>query len=201
MLRAVPVLLVLLSTACGLAEDERDEKNRYVYHPFYDKAFEAYCLEAFDLDGDGRISRYEAQRVRRIDCRERGIASLADLAEFTRLERLDCSGNRLTELDVTMTRLETLDCSGNALEKLDVNGLRGLRELDCRDNRLTNLGLGSNVSLTRLDGRANAFTTLDLRACSSVLQADLRDNPELATVHARTGQGIAADGNTEIRME
>ena len=62
MVRALPVLLLLLSAACGLAEDERDEKNRYIYLTFYDKAFEAYCLDEFDVDGDGRISRYEAQR-------------------------------------------------------------------------------------------------------------------------------------------
>ena len=38
MVRALPVLLLLLSAACGLAEDERDEKNRYIYLTFYDKA-------------------------------------------------------------------------------------------------------------------------------------------------------------------
>ena len=126
MVRALPVLLLLLSAACGLAEDERDEKNRYIYLTFYDKAFEAYCLDEFDVDGDGRISRYEAQRVRTVECPERGVASLSDLKEFTRLERLDCRGNALTRLDVTMTRLEWLDCSDNGLVSLDVNGLRGL---------------------------------------------------------------------------
>ena len=115
MVRALPVLLLLLSAACGLAEDERDEKNRYIYLTFYDKAFEAYCLDEFDVDGDGRISRYEAQRVRTVECPERGVASLSDLKEFTRLERLDCRGNALSRLDVTMTRLEWLDCSDNGL--------------------------------------------------------------------------------------
>ena len=110
MVRALPVLLLLLSAACGLAEDERDEKNRYIYLTFYDKAFEAYCLDEFDVDGDGRISCYEAQRVRTVECPERGVASLSDLKEFTRLERLDCRGNALTRLDVTMTRLEWFDC-------------------------------------------------------------------------------------------
>ena len=61
MVRALPVLLLLLSAACGLAEDERDEKNRYIYLTIYDKAFEAYCLGEFDVEGDGRISRQEAQ--------------------------------------------------------------------------------------------------------------------------------------------
>lgn len=149
MVRALPVLLLLLSAACGLAEDERDEKNRYIYLTFYDKAFEAYCLGEFDVDGDGRISRYEAQRVRTVECPERGVASLSDLKEFTRLERLDCRGNALTRLDVTMTRLEWLDCSDNGLVSLDVNGLRGLAYLDCGGNSLPRL---AKRRLQRTDG-------------------------------------------------
>ena len=56
MVRALPVLLLLLSAACGLAEDERDEKNRYIYLTFYDKAFEAYCLDEFVRNGASRRS-------------------------------------------------------------------------------------------------------------------------------------------------
>lgn len=199
MIRALPALLVLLGTACGLAEDERDEKNKYIYLTFYDKAFETYCLGAFDVDGDGRISRYEAQRVLRMDCSERGIASLSDLKEFTRLERLDCRGNTLSQLDVTMTRLERLDCSDNDLVSLDVNGLRGLMDLNCSGNRLPRLDLQSNASLSSLDCSDNALAgTLDLTACASALRADVRSNPDLATVRCLAAQGVSFDGWTEI---
>ena len=178
MVRALPVLLLLLSAACGLAEDERDEKNRYIYLTFYDKAFEAYCLGEFDVDGDGRISRYEAQRVRTVECPERGVASLSDLKEFTRLERLDCRGNALTRLDVTMTRLEWLDCSDNGLVSLDVNGLRGLAYLDCGGNSLPRLDLQSNASLATLLCPDNALAgSLDVTSCASGLRADVRGNP------------------------
>ena len=90
MKRLLPALVLVSVTACGLADDERDEENKYIYPTFSDKTFEAYCLGEFDLDGNGRISRYEAQRVVRIDCSGRGIASLADVAEFANLRELDC---------------------------------------------------------------------------------------------------------------
>ena len=103
---SAPALLPLLAalctcTACGLIDDAREEQSRYEYIVFSDKPFETYCLETWDLNGDGRISRYEAQRVRSIDCSGRGIASLFEIGEFENLESLDCSRNENVTLDVS----------------------------------------------------------------------------------------------------
>lgn len=136
MTRFVPLLAFALLAACGLADDERDDKNKRVYITFADPAFEAYCLEHFDIDHDGRISRYEAQRVLKMDCPDRGIAHMWEIGEFSRLERLDCSGNDLTQLDLRKcTLLQTLDCSRNRSASLDLDGLRALLELTARTMR------------------------------------------------------------------
>lgn len=124
---------MLAAGACGLADDERREENRYIYPVFSDKTFEAYCIREFDLDGNGRISRYEAQRVVRVECSGLGIATLYDIAEFSNLRELDCSGNDLATLDVSMlAHLERLDCSHNRLATLEVGGAARPRLARCR---------------------------------------------------------------------
>lgn len=197
--RFLPALMFFVVTACGLAEDEQDEKNKYLYLTFCDKAFESYCLAEFDSDHNGRISRYEAQRVRVVSCPYSGIVSLSDLNEFSRLERLDCRGNKLVSLDLAATRLVWLDCSDNELVRLDADGLRTLVELRCRGNRLQRLDLQSNVSLAVLDASHNELAgVVDLSPCAPTLRADLRANEALERIYAFPSQGVLSDGITEV---
>ena len=147
MLRFIPVLALLLFTACGLAENEQDDKNKRIYITFADPAFERFCLGMFDLDHDGRISRYEAQRVLAMDCSGRNISAMWEIGEFSRLRELDCSGNNLTRLDLRKCPdLQKLDCGDNEITSLDIDGLRGLTQLDCAENLLARLDLKSNSS-------------------------------------------------------
>ena len=200
MKRLLPALVLVSVTACGLADDERDEENKYIYPTFSDKTFEAYCLGEFDLDGNGRISRYEAQRVVRIDCSGRGIASLADVAEFANLRELDCRGNDLVRLDVSaLARLERLDCSENRLASLDVEGLRALVSLDCGGNPLRHLNLSTNASLTRFGGRGCGFGTLDLSQCARWSWPTCAAVRRSRSCTWRPGSGSARCGSTGRR--
>lgn len=197
--RVVALCSAGCAAACGLADDERDEKNKYEYIVFSDAAFEGYCLGAFDLNRDGRISLYEAQRARQIDCSDLEIGSLYDIRYFINLQRLDCSGNFITDLDVSpLLRLERLDCSRNRLTRLGIGNLRGLTALYCSDNALTALDLGGMASLTLFEGRANGYPLLDVRGCAASLRADVTDNPLLMTVYCLSSQSIAADGHTDL---
>ena len=199
MLRFIPVLALLLFTACGLAENEQDDKNKRIYITFTDPAFEQFCLGMFDLDHDGRISRYEAQRVLVMDCSGRNISAMWEIGEFSRLRELDCSGNNLTRLDLRKCPgLQKLDCGDNEITSLDIDGLRELAVLDYAGNLLARLDLKSNSSLRQLDCRGNLLVTLDLTPCSGQLQADTRDNPFLTTVYRLGSQGVDYNGPTEV---
>lgn len=201
MKRLLLLALAAVPAACGLVEDDRDERNRNSYITFTDENFEAFCLESFDLNGDGRVSRYEAQRILQMECPQRGIRSLWDLREFTRLETLDCSGNDLTELDLRVCpALVRVDCGGNGLQRLDIDGLRSLRELECPSNVLTQLDLQSNASLGRLVCRDNRLLVLDVSACASRMEVVAAGNPSLTHLYVASGQEVnyTIDGQTVV---
>lgn len=181
----------------------RDEDNRYVYLRFADPAFEAYCLEHWDLNGDGRISRYEAQRVWDMDCSSLGVKTLAGIEEFTALRKLDCSGNEIVALDVRKCIfMEQLNCSGNALISLDIKGLRFLNRLDCSNNDLTYINLATNAALENLWCGGNRFASLDISHCATdMIRVDTVPNESLSVLYKRAGQRILnlnVDGGTKV---
>lgn len=204
MKKALLVLLLSL-TACGLAESERDEENRYIRLTFTDSAFEQFCLGKYDLNKDGHLSRYEAQRVLTMDCSNLNIASLTDLKEFTRLQKLVCAGNKLATLDLrSCSDLETVDCSANTLVSLQIEGLRSLTALDCHANPLPALNLTSAVSLRTLDCRSTALVTLDVTTCSrSMTRVDARLCSLLRTVYCLVAQqtAILTEGTTSVEVK
>lgn len=101
-----------------------------------DAAFRKALLEQFDTDGDGILSTKEVAAATRLELSGKGIASMAELNDlFRNVTYLDCSNNRLTELDVTeLTQLTYLNCSGNRLTTLDIRNQQSLTTFDATSN-------------------------------------------------------------------
>ena len=97
-------------------------------------------VDTFDLNGDQVLSETELEKVTSIDCNNKGISSLKGIEYFTKLEELNCSGNQLTDLDVSSNgAMMRLYCSNNNVTTLDVNRNPVLVTLDCSNNKLTAL--------------------------------------------------------------
>lgn len=162
-----------------------------------DPAFAEWCRTNIDANGNGRISAKEAAVVEDINVTARGIASLQGIQLFPELKNLNCSGNRLTELDLSgnpklvnldcqdngitsiifaETDLETLSCSKNVISSLDVSGLKSLRMLFCGENDMETLILGEKPSLGGLSCPGNKLKELDLTACPALEMLDCRAN-------------------------
>jgi hypothetical protein len=94
------------------AVTEPDSQNAGIEIP--DANFKAYVLENFDTDKDGILSKAEADLIKAISCPDLEIASIEGVEKFSNLESLDCSNNKLVELELRYNKkLNKLICIGN----------------------------------------------------------------------------------------
>lgn len=88
---------------------------------FPDSNFKEYVSRHLDRDRDGRLSMEEIAAVSELNVADLGITDLQGIEHFSKMIRLNCSRNRLTDLDLRKNvELVSLDCSGNYLSSLDL---------------------------------------------------------------------------------
>jgi Leucine-rich repeat (LRR) protein len=86
-----------------------------------------------------------------------------DLNDFVDLEKLDCSFNRLTTLNLSnCSKLRWIKCDNNQLVELKVDNLNNLTELCCSNNQLINLDIGNCNQLKELRCSNNCLEILKL---------------------------------------
>ena len=99
------------------------------------------------------------------------VTILGDVTE------LDCSGNKLTSLDLSKnTALTTLNCSNNQLSNLDLSENRALKRLNCVSNQLTSLDLSNHSTLESLSCEKNRLIQLNLSGCSGLKELSCHTN-------------------------
>lgn len=127
------------------------------------KTFEEYALANFDMNNDGVISDSEASMITSLDCSGQNLTSMVGIEQFVNLQKLDCSKNKLTELNVSQnTKLSELICTQNQLTALDVSKNTVLNRLECDRNFLTALDVSKNVVLDWLRCDDNEIIALDV---------------------------------------
>ena len=79
------------------------------------------------------------------------IADLTGIEYFKELKGLNCAGNNLKKLDISVIqRLEVLTCSGNPLKDLRISGNAYLRVLHTEDTLIKSLDVSEQQGLTDL---------------------------------------------------
>ncbi len=134
-------------------------------------------VRKFDLNSDGWLSEGEIAKVEEIDISVKEIITaeypkppqrpkvytLQGIAYFTALKALNCSGNALSELDISHNAsLTTLYCADNNLTELNVKKNPELTALNCAHNQIKTLDVSQNTKLDTLLCQNNNITTLDV---------------------------------------
>tara|TARA_B100000809_G_scaffold265039_1_gene322600 strand:+ start:1016 stop:2284 length:1269 start_codon:yes stop_codon:yes gene_type:complete len=121
---------------------------------------------------DGTVPTNNIDTLAILDITSSGLNLISDLTgieDFTQLTKLYCSGNQLTNLDVSQNyALTFLDCGGNQLTNLDISQNSALTFLGCSSNQLTNLDVSQNNALISLFCSSNQLSNLDVSQNSAL---------------------------------
>ena len=91
------------------------------------------------------------------------ITNLSGIEDFSNLQYLDCSNNKIETLNLNLNKyLKYLNCSDNSLGLLRIDSLNALDTLKCSFNNLTDLNTDGNGSLTVLECISNNIDFLNL---------------------------------------
>ena len=111
------------------------------------------------IDGrrDGALDKKESA-LTEVNISNLTIRDLEGIKYFTELEKLDCTQNRLWDLNLSRnTKLKQLHCENNILTQLNLENQVDLEFLDCSNNRLTCLNLPSMPNLKEFKADGNIY--------------------------------------------
>ena len=109
--------------------------------------------------------------VKDLNCSGQELKKTLNLEQNSRVEKLNCSGNQLTDLWFHKgSLLRYLDCSVNQFTALNLSKNPELTELSCSNNKLTALDLSYNGALEDLGVNDNPITELNLHPLSNLQQ-------------------------------
>ena len=131
-----------------------------------------------DTNNDGEIQISEATIVRTLKVKYKEIASLEGIEAFTDLKNLECTGNKITTIDVSKNvHLEYLAINMNPISDIDLSGNPALIDFDCTNSELTTLDFSKNTALKQAFCSMNKLTKIDTR-----------ENPLLETLRCSGNQ-------------
>ena len=121
--------------------------------------------------------------VKDLNCSGQELKKTLNLEQNSRVEKLNCSGNQLTDLWFhTGSSLRYLDCSVNQFTALNLSKNPELTELSCSSNKLTSLDLSANTKLQQINASSNKLTALDVRQLPELTHLYLWSNSDLRSV-------------------
>ena len=118
-----------------------------------DNTLKKYLIEDYDVNGDGKLSKLEMEKIESINYSRMGvgstICSISGLEYATNLESLDLSSNSITDITPlkNLKKLYYLNLSGN--EITDITPLKNLKKLyylDLSCNVITDITALTNLT-------------------------------------------------------
>jgi len=140
-----------------------------------------------------------------------GILKSLNVTKNSKLQRLYCGFNELTELDVTKNvSLDRLYCDGNELSTIDISKNTSLSIFTADDNHLESIDVRNNPKLTYIGVSDNKLTSIDISR-NSLLESlicegnlltaiDVSGNPKLGYLYVSSNSMASVDVSTNQNL-
>ena len=164
---------------------------------FPDEEFRSFLINYCDTNNDGKLdvdiksmtipASYAIKRLKgieffedleKLDCHGIGLTEL-NVGKNFKLEELDCSDNQLKEsYPILSSGLKKLNCSNNKLTYMNLGSLYGLNleEVNCSNNEIRNIVMDSVGELVKFDCSNNDLMTLDVSQCFKLEELNCSGN-------------------------
>ena len=144
---------------------------------FKDKNFEKAVIENFDLNKDGNIFQFEADRVENLFLVGKGITTVEDLRYFKNAKMIVLDDNNIPVLSVKNTdRLQLFSCTRCKISSFSAENLKNLTSLYLDDNTIENILLKSTPAISQLTVSLNKIKAIDLSSLKNLKNINLEHN-------------------------
>lgn len=196
-LLTLAMVLTFLPFSAFAANTEIDFNSPDFKLNFPDEEFRRFLKECCDKNGDGKLdvdiksmtipASYAIKRLKgieffedleKLDCHGIGLTEL-NVGKNFKLEELDCSQNQLKEsYPILSSGLKKLNCSNNKLTYMNLGILYGLNleEVNCSNNEIRNIVMDSVGELVKFDCSNNDLMTLDVSQCLKLKELNCSGN-------------------------
>ncbi|WP_374460004.1 leucine-rich repeat domain-containing protein [Chryseobacterium taeanense] len=163
---------------------------------FKDKNLQKAVTENFDLNKDGSINQFEADRIENLFLAGKGIISAEDLHYFKNAKMIVMDDNNIANMSLkNMDHLQLFSCTGCKIISFKAENLKKITSLYLDNNKIENISLKSIPLINQLTVSLNKIKAIDLSSLKSlknlnlehnqIQKLDISQNPNLQTLNIK----------------
>ena len=181
---------VIVETARGVECGEVAMVDREIDESTFPDPGVRAAVAAADTNGDGEISREEADSLTQITID--GATNISGLGIFGNLESVLATGENLQDFDITDAKsVKTVDLSQTKVATVEVSGLPNLESLNLRSTGISEIDVSGCGSLAYLDVQGTALQSIDV---SGSIHGDSTASTTFQFFAPISRTGIGVDG-------
>lgn len=144
---------------------------------FKDKNLEKAVAENFDLNKDGKINQFEAERIENLFLVNKGVTTAEDLVYFKNAKMIVLDDNNILNLTLkNMDHLQLFSCTGCKISNFKAENLKSLASLYLDNNQIENISLKTTPRIDQLTVSLNKIKTIDVSSLKRLKKLNLEHN-------------------------